>query len=59
MSSMKKINEAFSDYELGGSINTAVIESVTLRKKTKVLEMEISSNEYIEIGEIQRKICFK
>jgi DNA polymerase-3 subunit alpha (Gram-positive type) len=50
---MKRINEAFSDYESGGNINTAVIESVTLRKRTKVLEMEISSDNYIEIGEIQ------
>jgi len=50
---MKRVNEAFSDYKLSGNINTAFIESVTLRKKTKVLEMEISSDNYIEIGEIE------
>ncbi|MCI1581304.1 MAG: DNA polymerase III subunit alpha [Clostridium beijerinckii] len=50
---MKRINEAFSDYESAGSINTAVIQSVVLRKKTKVLEMEISSDNYIELGEIE------
>ena len=50
---MKRINEVFSDYKSGGNINTAIIESVVLRKKTKVLEMEISSDKYIEIGEIE------
>ena len=50
---MKRVNEAFSDYKSSGNINTAFIESVTLRKKTKVLEMEISSDNYIEIGEIE------
>ncbi len=53
MSSMKRINEAFSDYESSGNINTAIIESVTLRKRTKVLEMEISSENYIDIIEIE------
>ncbi|BCZ45410.1 DNA polymerase III PolC-type [Clostridium gelidum] len=50
---MKKINEAFSDFRSGRNINIAVIESVILRKRTKVLEMEISSDNYIEIGEIE------
>ena len=50
---MKRVNEAFSDYKYGSNINTAVIESVTLRKRTKVLEMEISSDNYIEIEEIE------
>jgi len=50
---MKKVNEAFSDYESSGNINTAIIKSVTLRKRTKILEMEISSDNYIEIGEIE------
>ena len=53
MSGMKRINEAFSDFKLGRNINTAFIESVNLRKRTKVLEMEISSDKYIEIGEIE------
>ena len=50
---MKRVNEAFSDYKYGRNINTAVIESVTLRKRTKILEMEISSDNYIEIEEIE------
>ena len=50
---MKRVNEAFSDYGSGGKINTAVIENVILRKKTKVLEMEISSDDYIDIEEIE------
>jgi DNA polymerase-3 subunit alpha (Gram-positive type) len=50
---MKRINEAFSDYKSGGNIINAVIESVTLRKRTKILEMEISSDKYIELGEIE------
>ncbi|NYC30494.1 DNA polymerase III alpha subunit (gram-positive type) [Clostridium saccharobutylicum] len=50
---MKKVNEIFSDYECDGNINTAVVQSVTLRKKTKVLEMEISSDKYIEMIELE------
>ncbi len=50
---MKKINEIFSDYEAGGNINTAVVESVVLIKKTKTLEMKISSDKYIEISEVE------
>ena len=50
---MKRINEIFSDYEAGGNINTAIVESVVLRKRTKTLEMKISSDKYIEIGEIE------
>lgn len=50
---MKRVNEAFSDYKSGGNINVAIIESVSLRKRTKVLELEISSDNYIEIGEIE------
>lgn len=53
MSSMKRVNEAFSDYESSGNINIAIIESVTLRKKTKALEMEISSDNYIDLEEIE------
>lgn len=50
---MKRINEVFSDYEAGGNINTAMIEKVILRKKTKTLEMKIRSNKYIEIREFE------
>lgn len=50
---MKRINEIFSDYESVGNINTAIVESVVLSKKTKTLEMKISSDKYIEIGEFE------
>ncbi|QAT39879.1 DNA polymerase III subunit alpha [Clostridium sp. JN-9] len=50
---MKRINEIFSDYEAQGSINTAFVESVVLKKKTKTLEMKISSDKYIEIKELE------
>lgn len=53
MISMKRVNEAFSEYESRGNLNTAIIESVVLRKKTKILEMEISSDNYIELNEIE------
>ncbi|MCT8977036.1 DNA polymerase III subunit alpha [Clostridium sp. CX1] len=50
---MKRINEIFSDYEVGGNIGTAIVESVVLSKKTKTLEMKISSDKYIEVGEFE------
>ncbi|WP_352420401.1 DNA polymerase III subunit alpha [Proteiniborus sp.] len=51
---MKRINEIFSDYEARGNINTAIVEAVVLRKKTKTMEMKISSDKYIEIREFER-----
>ncbi|MCR3757517.1 DNA polymerase III subunit alpha [Clostridium felsineum] len=50
---MKRIKEIFSDYG-NGNINSAVVESVVLKKKSKTLEMKISSDRYIEIREFQR-----
>ncbi|KOF57811.1 DNA polymerase III subunit alpha [Clostridium sp. DMHC 10] len=55
---MKRINEIFSDYEESGNINTAIVESVVLRKKSKRLEMEISSDKYIEIKEFENLNSF-
>lgn len=52
---MKRINEIFSDYEEDGNINTAFIEGVILKKKTKTMEMKISSDKFIGIREIE---CF-
>ena len=49
---MKRINEIFSDYETGGNINTAIVESVVLSRKTKTVEMKIRSDKYIEIREL-------
>ncbi|WP_143316416.1 DNA polymerase III subunit alpha [Clostridium sp. HBUAS56017] len=51
---MKRVGEVFSDYKMYGNINTAVIESVAIRKRTRILEMEISSGNYIEIEEIDK-----
>ncbi|AGK99448.1 DNA polymerase III, alpha chain [Clostridium pasteurianum BC1] len=50
---MKRINEIFSDYAANGNINTAIVESVVLSKKSKRLDMEISSDKYIEIREFE------
>ncbi|MEQ8197436.1 MAG: DNA polymerase III subunit alpha [Clostridiaceae bacterium] len=50
---MKRINEIFSDYEAGGNITTAIVESVVLSKKSKRLEIKISSDKYIEIREFE------
>lgn len=50
---MKRVNEIFSDYETRGNINTAIIEGVVLRKKTKTMEMKISSDKYIEVEEFE------
>jgi len=50
---MKKINEIFSDYKAGNSINTAIVESVVFSKKTKTLEMKLCSDKYIEIKEFE------
>lgn len=50
---MKRINEIFSDYETNGNINAALVESVVLKKKSKRLEMQISSDKYIEVKEFQ------
>lgn len=54
MSSMKRIDQIFSDYRAAGNINTALVEGVVLSKKTKTLEMKISSDKYIEIREFER-----
>lgn len=53
MNTVKKVNEIFSDYKASGNINTAIIESVVLIKKSKRLEMEINSDKYIEIEELE------
>ncbi|MCM0647559.1 DNA polymerase III subunit alpha [Clostridium swellfunianum] len=50
---MKKVNEIFSDYKVGGNINTATVEGVVLSKKTKTLEMKISSEKYIDVKEFE------
>ena len=49
---MKSVSEVFCDYEIQSSICDAIVEGVVLKKKTKVLEMKVSSNKYIEVSEI-------
>lgn len=50
---MKRINEIFSDYNSVGNINTAIVEGVTINKKSKCLEMKISSDKYIGVKELE------
>jgi DNA polymerase III subunit alpha, Gram-positive type len=53
-STMKRINEIFSDYKAAGNINTALVEAVVLCKKNKTLELKLSSDKYIEIRDFER-----
>ena len=50
---MKRVNEVFSDYLAGKNISKAYVANAILRKKTKVLELELTSDRYIEISEIE------
>ena len=50
---MKKIGEVFSDFNGKSIINHAEVENVTLRKRSKTLELKITSSEYIEVTEIE------
>ena len=50
---MKRINEIFSDYEAGSNISLATVDGIILRKKSKALEINISSDKYIDINEIE------
>jgi len=50
---MKQICEIFSDHEIKGNLNTAIVQAVVLTKSTKTLEMKISSDQYIETREIE------
>ncbi len=50
---MKRIGEVFSDYDAGKDLSAAIVNHVTLKKRSKTLEMEIASERYIEIEEIE------
>jgi DNA polymerase-3 subunit alpha (Gram-positive type) len=50
---MKRIGEVFSEYITKGMISNAVVEAVVITKKTKTLEMKISSDQLIEAGETE------
>lgn len=50
---MKRINEIFSDYNSMGNINTAIVEGVSINKRSKHLEMKVISDKYIGIKELE------
>ena len=50
---LKRINEIFSDYKADGNISTAIVEATVLKKKSKILEIKLSSDKYIDVKEIE------
>ena len=50
---MKRICEVFSDYKVGKNIGDAIVEKTVLKRKSKVLVMNISSDKYIDVEEIK------
>ena len=50
----KKIGEIFSDYKTNSNIVDCEITKMNLIKKSNILEIGISSKEYIEIKEMKR-----
>ena len=52
METTKKIGEVFSDYRAESNIKKAQIQLMNLIKKVNVLEINIESEEYIEIKEL-------
>lgn len=50
---MRKVGEVFSDYSEGNYIKSALVRNVVLKKRSKILELELSSDKYIEINEIE------
>ena len=64
-SNLRKINEIFSDYKVDGNISTATVQAAVLKKKSKVLEIKLSSDKYINVKEIEgfnafiKKIFYK
>ena len=52
MEKQKIIGELFSDYKTASNIKQAKIETINLIKRANVLEIQIKTNEYIEIKEL-------
>ena len=52
MEKVKQIKEVFSDYETGNIIKEAKILSLNFIKKANVLEINLSSENYIDIKEL-------
>ena len=50
---MKRVSEIFSDFSADSNIINAFVENVTLRKKTKTLVLDIRSDNYLDIKEIE------
>ncbi|WFA09914.1 DNA polymerase III subunit alpha [Tissierella sp. Yu-01] len=55
---MKRIKDIFTDYETGDILSEAKVEGVILNKDTKNLEMNISSDKYIEVKKLADLIEF-
>jgi len=52
-SNLKRISEVFSDFKAEGNISTATVQAAVLKKKSKILELKISSDKYIDVKEIE------
>lgn len=52
-SNLKRINEIFDDYKAEGNISTAIVEAAVLKRKSKILEIKIRSDKYIDVKEIK------
>ena len=52
METTKKVSEVFSDYKQESNITNATIQQMNLIKKVNVLEMKISSDEYLELKDL-------
>ena len=52
METTKKVSEVFSDYKQESNIINATIQQMNLIKKVNVLEMKISSDEYLELKDL-------
>ena len=52
MEQKRTIGQIFSDYETKSNIKDAEIEEMNLIKKQNILELNIVSDEYIEIKEL-------
>ena len=50
---MKRVSEIFGDFSAESNIINAFVENVTLRKKTKTLVLDIRSDNYLDIKEIE------
>jgi len=52
MANLKTVKEVFSDYKTESNIHKAQIEKMNLIKKQNILEIDLHSDEYLEIKEI-------